>query len=266
VPDLRPSQSSVDLAPKSVLCSVCILIEDFVGKTKDRAMATTAYERRELVEGHALFEGLSRTDLDNLLARARVEYYPAGRKIFEKGSPGRSMMAILRGSVRISAPSVSAQRELVFTTLQAGEIFGEIAILDGQPRTADATAVTDCELLVLDRREFVPFLERRPEVSLQLLKVLCHRLRLTNEHVEHAVFEHLNCRLARTLLHLASTSPQERENFYSVRVSQQELADMVGATRESVNKRLRGWQNAGVVRLESRLIVIKDIAAIEALI
>jgi CRP/FNR family transcriptional regulator, cyclic AMP receptor protein len=231
-------------------------------------MATpTANERRDLVEGHALFEGLSRTDLDNLLARARVEDYPAGRRIFEKGSPGRSMMAILRGSVRISAPSASAQRELVFTTLQAGEIFGEIAILDGQPRTADATAVTDCELLVLDRREFVPFLERRPEVSLQLLKVLCHRLRVTNEHVEHAVFEHLNCRLARTLLHLASTSPQGgAENFYSVRVSQQELADMVGATRESVNKRLRGWQNAGVVRLESRLIVIRDIAAIEALI
>jgi CRP/FNR family transcriptional regulator, cyclic AMP receptor protein len=229
-------------------------------------MATpTAYERRELVEGHALFEGLSRTDLDNLLARARVEYYPAGRRIFEKGSPGRSMMAILRGSVRISAPSVSAQRELVFTTLQAGEIFGEIAILDGQPRTADATAVTDCELLVLDRREFVPFLERQPEVSLQLLKVLCHRLRLTNEHVEHAVFEHLNCRLARTLLHLASPRGGA-ENFYLVRVSQQELADMVGATRESVNKRLRGWQNAGIVRLESRLIVIEDIAAIEALI
>jgi CRP/FNR family transcriptional regulator, cyclic AMP receptor protein len=243
-------------------------IEDFVCQTKDRAMANpTANERRELVEGHALFEGLSRTDLDNLLARARIEYYPAGRRIFEKGSPGRSMMAILRGSVRISAASVSAQRELVFTTLQAGEIFGEIAILDGQPRTADATAVTDCELLVLDRREFIPFLERRPEVSLQLLKVLCHRLRLTNEHVEHAVFEHLNCRLARALLHLANTNPQGgKENFYSVRVSQQELADMVGATRESVNKRLRGWQNAGVVRLESRLIVIKDIAAVEALI
>jgi CRP/FNR family cyclic AMP-dependent transcriptional regulator len=230
-------------------------------------MATpTANEKRELVEGHALFAGLSRADLDNVLARARVEYYPAGRRIFEKGAPGRSMMAILRGSVRISASSASVRRELVLTILQPGEVFGEIALLDGQRRTADATAVTDCELLVLDRREFVPFLEHRPEVSLQLLKVFCHRLRHTNEHVEHAVFEHLNCRLARTLLHLARTGPQmSKAESYSIRVSQQELADMVGATRESVNKRLRGWQNAGSVRLGNRLIVINDIASIEAL-
>ena len=229
--------------------------------------APTATEKRELVDGHALFGGLSRTDLDALLARARVEHYPAGRKIFEKGAPGRSMMAILRGSVRISASSASAGREIVLTILQSGEIFGEIALLDGQRRTADATAITDCELLVLDRREFVPFLEHRPDVSLQLLKVFCHRLRHTNEHVEHAVFEHLDGRLARTLLLLASNAPQEAktETGYSIRVSQQELADMVGATRESINKRLRRWQSAGFVRLGSRLIVITDIAAIEAL-
>jgi CRP/FNR family cyclic AMP-dependent transcriptional regulator len=226
----------------------------------------TANEKRELVDGHALFAGLSRADLDALLAHARVEHYSAGRKIFEKGAPGRSMMAILRGSVRISASSASAGRELVLTILQPGEIFGEIALLDGQRRTANATAVTDCELLVLDRREFVPFLEHRPDVSLRLLKVFCHRLRHTNEHVEHAVFEHMDRRLARTLLQLASNTPREGKTdpSYSVRVSQKELADMVGATRESVNKKLRGWQSAGLVRLDSRLIVITDIAAIEA--
>lgn len=243
-------------------------IEDFFDWAKDRVMASsTPIEKRKLVEGHALFEGLSRPDLDNLLARARVEYHPAGSRIFEKGSPGRSMMAILRGSVRISASAAATRRELVLATLRSGEIFGEIALLDGQRRTADATAVTDCELLVLDRREFIPFLEQRPEASLQLLKIFCHRLRLTNEHVEHAVFEHLNGRLARTLLHLGNPCEQEgRKKSFSVRVSQQELADMVGATRESVNKRLRGWQNAGIVRLESRLIVIMDVGAIEALI
>jgi CRP-like cAMP-binding protein len=167
----------------------------------------TANEKRKLVDGHALFGGLSKDDLDALLAHARFEHYPAGRKIFEKGAPGRSMMAILTGSVRISASSAPLGRELVLTILQPGEIFGEIALLDGQPRTADASAVSDCELLVLERRDFVPFLEQRSDVSLQLLKVFCHRLRHTNEHVEHAVFEHMNRRLARTLLHLASNSP-----------------------------------------------------------
>jgi CRP/FNR family transcriptional regulator, cyclic AMP receptor protein len=229
--------------------------------------APTANEKRDLVDGHALFAGLSKADLDSLLARARVEHYPAGRKIFEKGAPGRSMMAIIRGSVRISASS-AVGRELVLAILQPGEIFGEIALLDGQRRTADATAVTDCELLVLDHREFVPFLERRPDVSLQLLRVFCHRLRDTNEHVEHAVFEHINRRLARTLLHLASNTPRTGkadDPGCPIRVSQQELADMVGATRESVNKKLRGWQSAGLVRLGSRSIVITDIAGIRAL-
>jgi CRP/FNR family cyclic AMP-dependent transcriptional regulator len=230
--------------------------------------APTANEKRELVDGHALFAGLSRADLDSLLARARVEHYSAGRKIFEKGAPGRSMMAIIRGSVRISASSASVGRELVLTILQPSEIFGEIALLDGQPRTADATAVTDCELLVLDHREFLPFLEHRPDVSLQLLKVFCHRLRHTNEHVEHAVFEHMNRRLARTLLHLAGRTPRtgKADNpSCPIHVSQQELADMVGATRESVNRKLHAWQSAGLVRLGSRLIIITDMAAVEAL-
>ena len=227
-----------------------------------------ANEKRKLVDGHALFGGLSRADLDALLTHARFERHPAGRKIFEKGAPGRSMMAILSGSVRISASSAPFGRELVLTILQPGDIFGEIALLDGQPRTADATAVSDCELLVLDRRDFLPFLEQRSDVSLQLLKMFCHRLRHTNEHVEHAVFEHMNRRLARTLLHLANSNPQagKTDTSFSIRVSQQELADMVGATRESINKKLRGWQRAGLVRLGSRLIVVPDIPAFEAMV
>lgn len=82
--------------------------------------APTASKRRKIVDGHALFEGLSKADLNALLSRARVEHYPAGHKIFEKGAPGRGMMAILRGSVKISAPSMS--RELVLTILQPGEV------------------------------------------------------------------------------------------------------------------------------------------------
>jgi CRP/FNR family cyclic AMP-dependent transcriptional regulator len=226
--------------------------------------APTASKKRKIVDGHALFEGLSKADLNALLSRARVEHYPAGHKIFEKGAPGRSMMAILRGSVKISAPSMS--RELVLTILQPGEVFGEIALLDGHERTADAVAVADCELLVLDRREFIPFLERRPDVGMQLLRIFCHRLRHTDEQVEHAVFERLDRRLAKTLIRLTSNLPQEAKSGpIFLRVSQQELAGMVGATRESVNKKLHVWQIAGFIRLEKRLIVILDIAAVEDL-
>src|SRR5215472_5168577 len=112
----------------------------------------TASEKRRLFEGHALFGRLPQADLDALLLHARVERYTAGRVIFTKGSPGRSMMAILKGDVRISTPS-PAGPDILLTMLSAGEIFGEIALIDGADRTADAIAITDCELLVLDHRD-----------------------------------------------------------------------------------------------------------------
>src|SRR3954471_23567726 len=114
--------------------------------------STVLRENRELFERHGFFSQLSQTDLDAILSHARNEHYPAKTLIFAKGSPGRSMMAILRGSIKISLPS-AAGREIVLAMLEAGEIFGEMALLDGSERTADATAVADCDLLVIDQRD-----------------------------------------------------------------------------------------------------------------
>src|SRR5580704_14138278 len=139
-------------------------------------LGPTASERRRAFEGHALFGKLPTDALDALLLHARVEHHPTGSKIFSKGSPGRSMMAILSGSIRISAPSPTGHN-IVLTLLNAGEVFGEIALIDGQDRTADATATADCQLLVLDHRDFVPFLERRADLCILLMKILCKRLR-----------------------------------------------------------------------------------------
>jgi CRP-like cAMP-binding protein len=227
----------------------------------------TANEKRQPFEGHALFESLSQEDLDALLVHARVEQYPTGRQIFSKGSPGRSLMAILRGSVRVSAPS-DAGRKIVLTILRAGEVLGEIALLDGGERTADATAITDCELLVLDHRDFISFLERRAHLCISLLKVLCQRLRQTDQQVEDTVFKRLDKRVAKALISLVNSAPRGEEvgRIGSLRISQEELASMVGATRESVNKQLHVWEKAGLVRLEKRLIVVSDVAAIQALV
>jgi CRP/FNR family transcriptional regulator, cyclic AMP receptor protein len=221
-------------------------------------------ERRRLFEGHALFGKLPPADLDALLLHARVERYPAGRMIFAKGSPGRSMMAILRGSVRISAPS-PAGPDIVLTILPAGDIFGEIALLDGADRTADATAIGDCELLVLDHRDFVPFLERRADLCLLLLRLLCQRLRQTDRQFEEAMFGRLEGRIAMTLVRLAHSAPPGIRGGIELRITQQELAGMVGAARESVNKQLHVWQKEGVLRLGKRLIEIADVTALEAL-
>ena len=225
--------------------------------------APTAIEKRRLFEGHALFGKLPPADLDALLSHARVEHFPAGREVFAKGSPGRSMMAILAGSVRISAPSPTG-RDIVLAILNPGEVFGEIAVLDGQDRTADATAISDTYLLVLDHRDFVPFLERRADLCILFLKLLCQRLRLTDRQVAEAMFGRLEDRMAKALVRLAGGSVRPGHGTV-LRLSQQELAGMVGATRESVNKQLQIWQGAGKLRLGKRLIEIPDLAAIEGM-
>jgi CRP/FNR family cyclic AMP-dependent transcriptional regulator len=227
----------------------------------------TAREKLELIEGHALLGSLPKADLSTLISRAHVQHFRAGEQIFAKGSPGRSMMAILHGNVRITATS-SASREFVLTTLHAGEIFGEIALIDGHARTADANALTDCDLLVLDRREFLPFLERRPDLCILLLRIFCHRLRHTNQQIEHAVFDRIDTRLAKTLVGLVRDTlvkSTPASTVITLQTSQRDLAGIVGTTRESINKHLHAWKRAGIVDLGKRLIIILDMEAIEAL-
>ena len=187
----------------------------------------TPDENRRLFERHGFFGQLSQSDLDAVLSHARTEHYPAGKLIFIKGSPGRSMMAVLRGSVKISLPSI-AGREIVLAIIKEGEIFGEMAFLDASERTADATAIADCDLLVIDHRDFMPFLERRADLCIKLLKLLCLRLRQTNDHVEGALFERLDVRLARVLIRLSASNGAPEMEPPHIRVSQSELAGMLG--------------------------------------
>jgi len=158
-----------------------------------------------------------------------------------------------------SSPSVDG-RQVVLTTFREGDVFGEIALLDGKDRTADAVAQTDCELLVIERRSFVPFLMSNPEVALRLLAVLCERLRRTTEQVEDMLFRDLPSRLAKKLLSLAAASGERSERGLRIatRLSQRELGTMVGMSRESVNKQLRQWQGDGIIASEHGCILLTD--------
>jgi CRP-like cAMP-binding protein len=229
--------------------------------------ALTAGEKQRLFEGHALFGILGPDDLDALLSRARFEHYPAGHLIFAKGSPGRSMMAVLDGSIRIAATAPNG-REVVLAILNPGEIFGEMALLDGGERTADAISMSACDLLVIDQRDFVPFLKSRSDLCIGLLRVLSQRLRRTDELVETALFDRIESRLAKTLIRLASEhgSGNKTEPPFQIHVSQQELAGIIGASRENVNKQLRVWEKAGLLKLGKRLVVIRDLGELEHLI
>lgn len=164
-------------------------------------MSAQTSDKLQLFAEHSLFRHLSRDEMTKLLIHARVERHPADRRIFEKGSPGQSMMAVVSGHVKVCALSDEG-KEIVFNIINPGQVFGEIALLDGRERTADAVAMTDCELLVVDRRHFLPFLRENPDIATRLLGVLCERLRRTTEQVEDVLFLDLPARLAKTFCSL----------------------------------------------------------------
>jgi CRP-like cAMP-binding protein len=201
-----------------------------------------------------------------LICYTRVEQYPAGRGIFDKGSPGQSVMAVLRGSIKISSRSANG-KEVVFRIINGGEFFGEIAALDGKERTADAAAMTDCELLVLNHRDFLRMLENRADLCIIMLRILCRRLRQTIEQVEDVMFRHIESRVAKTLLQLAESVGLHGLQSKSVKlhVSQRELGNMVGGSRESINKILQNWHRQGLI-LGKASILIQDISALSRLI
>jgi class 3 adenylate cyclase len=151
-------------------------------------MAAPMHEqKRDLLQSHFLFGKLEPGEIDTLATRARVESYRAGQEIFAKGSPGRTMIAILQGSVKIVSLSPTG-KEGVPHVIPAGNVFGEIAVIDGGERTVGAAAMTDCELLIIDRRDVLPMLERHFEICMMLMQILCQRLRLTGEQVEDVLF------------------------------------------------------------------------------
>ena len=227
----------------------------------------THNEERQILEQHFLFGKLSISEIDSLIGYTQVEHYPAGREIFDKGSPGQSLMAVLRGSIKISSLS-SDGKEVVFRIINTGEIFGEIAALDGEERSADAAAITDCELLVFNRGDFLRMLENRADLCMILLRILCRRLRQTTEQVEDVMFRHLESRLAKALLQLARRVGLHglQSKAVELHVSQRELGNMAGGSRESVNKFLENWHRQGLIDLGKASILIHDIDALSDLI
>ena len=183
-----------------------------------------------------------------LITRARIRHYAAGQSIFTMGSPGDSMMLVLAGSVRISVPSIEGS-ELLLAIVYPGEFFGGIAVLDGKERTADAQALTDCELAIWDRADVLDFLGRHPNALSTLVEVL--HLRQTDQRIAEVALMHLPARLAKALLRISQLDSATDQSMSKIHLSQQEIANMIGAARESVNKYLREWQRSGILRIES---------------
>src|SRR5262245_48866394 len=214
----------------------------------NRRPAKGALDKLALLRSHPLFRALSPAVIERLGSYMKQRKVTRGSTIFAKGDTGTGLMGVLAGSVKISVASADG-RDIVLNIIHAGEIFGEIALLDGHSRTADATAMTDCELVIIERREFMPFLRSEPEVALQFIEILCARLRWTSEQVQDVTFLDLPTRLAKTLLRLTAAI-EAPAPAAKVAITQREISQIIGRSRESTNKQLRAWAKHGWIRLE----------------
>jgi CRP-like cAMP-binding protein len=211
-----------------------------------------------------LFPELGPQERAVLVVRARMQNFAAGETIFLMGSKGDSMMAVLDGTVRISVSSPEG-KEIILTIIQAGDMFGEIALLDGKERTADAHAMTECTLAVLERCDVLSFLEHHPSGWPRLVDLLCARLRHSDQQIAEMAFLQLPVRLAKVLLRMAdmAAGPAGARSGARIRLTQRELGNIVGMTRESVNKCLREWQRKGIIRIEDSAIIIAKRPALQ---
>jgi CRP/FNR family transcriptional regulator, cyclic AMP receptor protein len=216
-----------------------------------------------LLQSHPVFGALAPTQIKQLGLLARPRRIVSGTTLFVKGDPGTALFAVVSGTVKITVPSIDG-REATFNLLHAGDIFGEIALLDGQPRTADAVAASDCELMVIERRDFLGFVHGEPKVAMKLIELLCARLRVAGVREEELVFLNLRARLARLLLRLLEENAATDKNRLSI--TQQKISEILGATRESVNKHLQIWARRKVIALKRGSILVLAPRALAALV
>ena len=213
-----------------------------------------ASNKLAVLRKHPMFCDLEPEALDQLCRYAKYSTLKRGATIVSKGDPGNSLVVVVSGTVKISISSPDG-RSAILNLIGPGEIFGEVALLDGRARTADATANTNCEIYVIDRRDFIPFVRSQPALAMKLIELLCERLRWTSDQVEEVILQNLPGRLASALLRLTEKhklAPAGR----TIAITQQEISEMVGMTRESINKQLRAWAARNWVRLEHGAIVV----------
>lgn len=224
-------------------------------------------QKRDLLAHVPLFAGLSPGELDGLIQVARTRTLEARKELFHKGDEGSQVYLVIEGTLKALTTSDEGD-DVVFTILGSGELIGEIAFLGSPVRTATVTALTDCELLGIDRRDFLAFLKGHPEASIKLLAVLAHRLKRVSELVEDTLFLNLPVRLAKKLVHYASVYGRETRGGavrIGLKLSQEEWGDLVGATRESINKQMRAWTDEGIIGVEQGYVLILNSDALEQL-
>lgn len=210
---------------------------------------------------------LPEADLEALARLSRIQHVGRNEPVFHKSDEASVMLLVLSGHVLISSTSPEG-KEVVLNLINPGEMFGEISLLDGRERTADATAIEPADILVVERRNVLPLLERNPSLCIAMIALLCSRLRATSAQVEDVTFLDLRARLAKKLYGFAQVYGQRSESTDGIarariglRLTQRELGAMMGTSREAVNKQLRAWIEEGLLAVERGVITILDLDA-----
>ena len=214
----------------------------------------------EVVRRAPLFTALDDAAAASLRASMDAVKIAKGSILFKEGDDGEHLYIIIDGKLKLGTSSGDG-RENLLSILGPGEMFGELSLFDPGPRTSTATAVTDAKLLSLSHEKVIPWLKQNPEVSLQLLTRLSQRLRRTNEAVGDLVFSDVPGRVAKALIDLGDRFGKTTPEGLLVNhdLTQEELAQLVGASRETVNKALADFAGRGWLKLDGRSVLIADI-------
>jgi CRP/FNR family cyclic AMP-dependent transcriptional regulator len=224
-------------------------------------IGAVALTPQELLWLHPFFSAL--TPRDVLQLRVHRRRMSAGEILFHKGDPGDGLYGVLAGRVAFTVDSADG-RQLILNILGPGEFFGEIALLDGKGRSATGVARDDGELLFIARGDFLAFFAERPDEMLQIVVLLCDRLRRSTDYIADSAFLGLSRRLARQLVMLLNGRGPALPA--GLRISHAELASMLGVSRERVSRQLAAWSDRGILDQGRGRLIVRDRRALEHVI
>jgi CRP/FNR family transcriptional regulator, cyclic AMP receptor protein len=223
-----------------------------------------AFTAKTVIERNRLFRGLAPATIERIAALATRRTYDEGAVVFMRGDPGDSLCGVVSGRVRISA-SRAGGREVFLNIMSPGDAFGEIGLLDGKPRTASATALERTELILIRRERFFELLASEPSLAMHLIQLLCERVRWTAQLTEDSALLGVPARIAKRLLSLARLNRSEPADGAKLTISQEELAQFLGLSRQVINQHLQAWKQEGWITSGRGSITLADIRSLENL-
>jgi CRP-like cAMP-binding protein len=219
---------------------------------------------KAILENNLLFSGLPARSLDRISTIVHRRNHLKGSLLFQQDDPGDAFFGIVSGRVRISASAADGQ-ELHFVELGPGDTFGEIALIDGGPRTATAVVVTDAILFTIEREQFLSLLHEEPTLTFHLLTRLCQRVRWTSELAEDLSFLDIPAQLAKRIVLLAASFGTPCTDGVELSVGQSDLAAFLSLSRQAVNTHLQVWRRKGWLDIGRGRILIRNLAGLRSM-